>query len=520
MTNVLPSYLVGTWVRGEGAGVLVTDAVTGEDVCRVTSGGLDIAAAVAYGRQIGGPALRAMTFGERASAVKAAAVALSDHAEELYALSARAGSTRADSKVDIDGGFGTALVFASLGRKGLPETGFALAEDAPIALGREGRFLGQHILTPRRGVAVEINAFNFPVWGMIEKLAPAILAGVASIVKPATPTSYITQRAVEIILESGAFPEGALQFVAGSIPGLFDVLDGRDSVAFTGSARTAAALRSHTAFTARSARFTAEADSLNSSVLGPDAAPGSPEFDLYVDQLVAEMTTKAGQRCTCIRRAFVPALVIDAVTEAVSAKLAAVVVGAPGVDGVTMGALVSTEHREDVRAQIDRIASEGRLVFGDPSKVHVQGADAEVGAFLSPILFRADGNAAAPHEVEAFGPVTTLMAYDGTTTDAVALVERGEGSLVASVVSADSAFVRDTVLGIAHQNGRVLVLDRDSAPESTGHGTPMPQLIHGGPGRAGGGEEVGGLRAVHHHMQRTAVQGGPSVLATLTGHAC
>jgi oxepin-CoA hydrolase/3-oxo-5,6-dehydrosuberyl-CoA semialdehyde dehydrogenase len=350
---------------------------------------------------------------------------------------------------------------------------------------------------------------------MLEKLAPALLAGVPTIAKPASQTAYVAERAARILLEAGVLPEGALQLVSGPVPGVLDVLDGQDSVGFTGSAATAAKLRGHRAVTERSVRFTAEADSLNCSVLGPDAVPGTPEFDLYVDQLVVEMTTKAGQKCTAIRRAFVPTGQLDALAEAVVERLAAVVVGAPGADGVTMGALVSTAQRDDVRAQVDRLRADARLVFGDPAKVDARGADPEAGAFLSPLLLRADSAAVrAPHEVEAFGPVSTLLPY-GSADDLVESIARGRGSLVGSVVSHDPAFVREVVLGAAALHGRMLVLDRDDAGESTGHGIPMPQLVHGGPGRAGGGEEEGGLRAVHHHLQRTAVQAGPAMLEAL-----
>jgi oxepin-CoA hydrolase / 3-oxo-5,6-dehydrosuberyl-CoA semialdehyde dehydrogenase len=516
MTETLPSYLCGAWQVGDGEGRVVRDAVTAEPVTRVSGDGLDLAGAVEYAKTVGGPALRELTFPQRAAALKAAAIALSERKEELYALSARAGATRADAQVDVDGGFGTALVYAGIGRKELPDSRVIVEDEVPVRLGKQGTFLGQHILTSRRGVAVQINAFNFPVWGMLEKLAPALLAGVPSLVKSATPTAYVAEHAVRIIIESGALPAGCLQFVAGSVAGLLDHLGGQDSVGFTGSAATASVLRAHRAVTARSVRFTAEADSLNASVLGPEASPGTPEFDLYVAQLVTEMTTKAGQKCTAIRRALVPDGLLDAVGDAVAERLRSVVVGAPGAEGVTMGALVGTEQRDDVRAQIDRLAREARIVVGDPQKVDPVGADPTVGAFMSPILLRADSAADAPHRVEAFGPVSTLLPYDGSADDAVAQIARGEGSLAASVVSADATFVRHVVLGAAAHHGRILVLDRDNAAESTGHGIPMPQLLHGGPGRAGGGEEEGGVRAVHHHLQRTAVQAGAATLHSLS----
>ncbi|MEV4355297.1 phenylacetic acid degradation bifunctional protein PaaZ [Nonomuraea sp. NPDC049625] len=510
--STLESYLEGAWRAGGGEGVPVADAVTGEIVTRVSGEGLDLAAAVAYARGTGLAALGELTFPQRAAALKAAALALQERRQELYELSARAGATRRDAQVDVDGGIGTALVYASLARKGLPDHTL-IVEDDPIPLGRGGTFAGRHVLTTPRGLSLQINAFNFPVWGMLEKLAPALLAGLPAIVKPATPTAYIAAHAVRIIAD--ALPPGAIQLVAGSVPGLFDLLGGQDHIGFTGSAATAARLRSDPAVTRRSARFNAEADSLNCSVLGPDAVPGEPEFDLFADALVTEMTVKAGQKCTAIRRAFVPAQLIDAVAEAIAARLAKVVVGAPGAEGVTMGALVGQAQRRDVRAAVARLASAGTVVFGDAQTVEVVGADPERGAFLSPLLLRVDDTVhPEPHEIEAFGPVSTLMPYSGVA-ELNDLIARGEGSLAGSVVSYDADFVRKVVLGAAAHHGRLLVLDRDSAGESTGHGTPMPQLVHGGPGRAGGGEEEGGLRAVHAHLQRTALQGSPATLDSI-----
>ena len=514
MTDVLPSYVAGCWHTGQGDGETVRDAVTGEPVARVTSAGVDLAVAVSFARETGGSALRALSFAERAALVKDAAVALSQRKQELYDLSARAGANLDDARIDVDGGFGTAFVYASLGRKELP-AGRVIVEGDEVALGKDGTFAGQHVLTSRHGVAVQINAYNFPVWGMLEKLAPALLAGVPSLVKPATPTAYIAEHAVRILLEADILPDGALQLVCGSVPRLLDLLGGQDLVGFTGSAGTAAELRGTPAVTARSLRFTAEADSLNCSVLGPDAVPGTAEFDLYIDGLVTEMTSKAGQKCTAIRRAFVPRRQIEAVTQAARERLSDIVVGAPGADGVRMGPLVGLAQRDEVRSQVGRLRDHARLVFGDPEKVDVAGADPVQGAFLSPLLLRADdAYGAGPHQIEAFGPVSTLLPYE-STAELVGLVTLGEGSLVGSVVTHDPQFACDLVLGIAPWHGRVLVLNRDDYRESTGHGIPMPQLVHGGPGRAGGGEEEGGLRAVWHHMQRTAVQGGPAMLAAI-----
>jgi oxepin-CoA hydrolase/3-oxo-5,6-dehydrosuberyl-CoA semialdehyde dehydrogenase len=473
-------------------------------------------AALDHGRTAGGPALRELTFHERGALLKAVGLMLREHRDELYALSARTGATLFDSKFDVDGGIGVLLSYASKAKRELPNDR-VYVEGAPEPLGRAGQFLGQHILTPLRGVAVQINAFNFPVWGPLEKFAPAFVAGVPSLVKPASQTAYLTQRVVELIVESGLLPEGALQLVCGNAGDLLDHLEEHDLLGFTGSASTAQRLRAHPTVVARSVRFNAEADSLNCSILGPDAAPGSPEFDLYVKQLVSEMTVKAGQKCTAIRRALVPSDRVDAVIEAAGARLAKVTVGNPAEESVRMGALASLEQREEVRRSLKALQSVGRIVFGDPERVDVVGADAERGAFLSPILLRTDdARADEVHAVEAFGPVSTVIGYRDAV-DVVDLAARGRGSLVGSVVTGDTEFAREVVLGVAPWHGRLLVLDQDDAAESTGHGSPLPMLVHGGPGRAGGGEELGGIRGVLHHMQRTAVQGSPRVLGAVTG---
>ncbi|WP_070013184.1 phenylacetic acid degradation bifunctional protein PaaZ [Streptomyces abyssalis] len=516
MARTLQSWTRGEWWAGGGLGTEVSDAVTGEPVVSVSSDGLDTAATVAYAREVGGPELRRSGFAARAALVKQLALALKERRGELVELSARTGATAADASVDVDGGIGTALVFASKGAGRLPD-GNVLAEDEAEPLGKGGTFAGRHLLSPRRGAAVEINAFNFPVWGMLEKLAPALIAGVPSIVKPATQTAYVTVHAVRVLDESGLLPDGALQLVCGGLGDLLDHLGGQDLVSFTGSAATAAKLRGHEAVTARSVRFNAEADSLNGSVLGPDAVPGTPEFELFTDALVHEMTCKAGQRCTAIRRALVPEALLDQVSGAVDGRLAKTVVGAPGAEGVTMGALAGQAQRRDVLAAVERLKNAATVVAGGGPPAEVAGADAATGAFMAPTLLRCDDpDRAEPHAVEAFGPVSTLIGYRDPA-HAVELLARGEGSLVASVVSCDEDAVREVVLGAAAHHGRILVLDREDAAESTGHGTPMPQLVHGGPGRAGGGEEEGGLRAVTHHLQRTAVQASPRVLDALTG---
>ncbi|HTA02704.1 MAG TPA: phenylacetic acid degradation bifunctional protein PaaZ [Streptosporangiaceae bacterium] len=513
---LLRSYVSGHWVTPDGDGRPVLDAVTGEEVARVSAAGVDLAAALAYGRSAGGPALRELTFHQRAGLLKALGSHLREHRDELYALSARTGATLADSKFDIDGGIGVLLGYASKARRELPNDTVYL-DGAVEQLGKSGQFAAQHIMTSRRGVAVQINAFNFPIWGPLEKLAPAFLAGVPSLIKPASQTAYLTARLVELMTDSGLLPAGSVQLVCGSAGDLLDHLTEQDLVSFTGSAATARQLRAHPVVTGRSVRFNAEADSLNCSILGPDASPGSPEFDLYVSQLVTEMTVKAGQKCTAIRRAFVPAGTADAVADAVAERLAAVVVGSPAEPAVRMGALASLEQREEVRRSVKGLLGAARLVFGDPEHVEVVGADAERGAFISPLLLRCDDSGRAePHEIEAFGPVATIMGY-ASTGEVIDLAARGLGSLVGSVVTGDAEFAREVVLGTAPWHGRLLVLDRDDAAESTGHGSPLPQLVHGGPGRAGGGEELGGIRGVLHYLQRTAVQASPRVLTSVTG---
>jgi oxepin-CoA hydrolase / 3-oxo-5,6-dehydrosuberyl-CoA semialdehyde dehydrogenase len=513
--TVLRSYVGGRWSAPE-RGTPVFDAVTGETVTEVSSAGVDFGAALAYGRSTGGPALRELTFHQRATLAKAAGGLLREHRDELYELSYRTGATLADAKFDVDGGIGVLLSYASKAKRELPNER-VFVEGAPEQLGKGGQFLGQHLLTPRLGVAVQINAFNFPVWGPLEKLAPALIAGVPTLIKPATQTGYLTARVVELIIEAGLLPDGALQLVSGSAGDLLDHLGEQDQLSFTGSASTAHRLRSHPNVVARSVRFNAEADSLNMSILGPDAPPGSAAFDRYVQQLVTEMTVKAGQKCTAIRRALVPAGQLDAVTDAAREQLSAVVVGNPRDKSVRMGALASLEQREEVRRSLKALEDAGQIVFGDPEQVPVTGADATRGAFLSPVLIRArDPRRAEVHEVEAFGPVSTLIGYTGTA-DVIELAALGDGSLAGSVVTDDPDFAREVILGTAPWHGRLLVLDADAAPESTGHGSPLPMLVHGGPGHAGGGEELGGMRAVFHHLQRTAVQASPQMLSATTG---
>jgi oxepin-CoA hydrolase/3-oxo-5,6-dehydrosuberyl-CoA semialdehyde dehydrogenase len=513
----LQSYVGGEWRSGRDHGVIMRDATTGETVGEVSSAGIDFAAVLSYAREVGGPALRAMTFHERAAMLKALAKHLSELKEEFYALSFRTGATRNDSWVDIDGGIGTVFAFAGKAGRELPN-GRVYLDGAVEGLSKGGSFVGQHLYVSREGAAVHINAFNFPVWGMLEKLAPALLAGVPAVVKPATTTAYLTELVARRIIESAILPAGALQLVCGSLGDLFDHLNCQDTVSFTGSADTAAKLRVHPALIRHAVRFVAETDSLNSSILAADAAPGTPEFDLFVKEVVREMTVKAGQKCTAIRKALVPAAVLPDVVAALQASLQKIVVGDPRAPEVRMGPLVSLEQRADVLRRVAELQREAEIVSGHPERFELMGADRERGGFLPPLLLLCrDGHAArAIHEVEAFGPVATVLPYT-TADDAIALARRGGGSLVASVFSADDGLASKFVLGLAPYHGRILVVNRDCAKESTGHGSPLAPLVHGGPGRAGGGEELGGIRGVLHYMQRTAVQGSPQTQSAVGG---
>ncbi len=515
--RILESHVAGVWsappVGTEGRPI--RNAVTGEAISVVSSEGVDMGAVLAHARTVGGPALREMTFHERSLLLKAVGQLLlsPEVKEELYAVSRTTGATDADSWIDIDGGAGVLLTYSSKSRKELPNAKVAL-DGAPEVLSRDGSFLAAHIHSPRRGAFVHINAFNFPVWGMLEKFAPSFIAGVPSIVKPASQTAHLTEAAVRIILEAGILPEGSLQLICGGVGDLLDRLDAQDAVGFTGSATTARMLRAHPNVIDNAVRFTAEADSINSAVLAPSSGPGTPEFDLFVAEVVKEMSTKAGQKCTAIRRAFVPAVYADAASEALAEAITALRVGDPNDESVTMGALASHEQRDEVARSVETLRSAAEVVV-DSCEWH--GVDPEVGAFHAPTLLRAtDVDAPVIHDTEAFGPVATLVPYDGID-HAVELVGRGGGSLVASVYGADTVEVAEITTGIAADHGRVLVVDTTMAKASTGHGSPLPHLVHGGPGRAGGGEEMGGMRGVFHHMQRTAIQGSPDALTAITG---
>ena len=508
----LQSFVAGRWQSGAGAGVALRDATTGEVIANATADGLDTGLMLSHAREVGGANLRRLTFHERAALIKALARFLTDHKEEFYALSYATGATKADSWIDIDGGISTLFVYASKGARELPD-GHVYIDGGVEALSKSGSFVGQHLCVPLEGAAVHINAFNFPVWGMLEKLAPALLAGVPAIVKPATQTSYLTERVFRRIIESGLLPEGAVQLVCGALGDLFDHLTCQDVVAFTGSAVTALKLRQHPVVSANAVRFTAETDSLNSSILGPDAGAGSPELELFVREVVREMTVKAGQKCTAIRKAIVPAARLGEVLEALRGALSQVVVGDPRLEKVRMGPVASLGQRREVLEQLARLTREAELICGGPGQAQPLGADADRGAFLAPTLLhcRDAGGARAIHAVEAFGPVCTLVSYD-RVEDAIALARRGGGSLVGSIFSADDEVASQLVLGLAPYHGRILVVNRHNARESTGHGSPLPHLVHGGPGRAGGGEEMGGIRGVLHYLQRTAVQGTPDLI--------
>ncbi|MFT3999569.1 MAG: phenylacetic acid degradation bifunctional protein PaaZ [Rhizobium sp.] len=513
----LESYVGGLWVAGAREGVPLLDASTGGPVAFIDSSGIDFKQALAHGRDKGGSALRRMSFHARAAMLKALGQALLERKEEFYALSTATGATRADSWVDIEGGIGTLLSYASKGRRELPNSRVLLDGDVE-QLSKDQSFSAQHILTPLQGVAVHINAFNFPCWGMLEKVAPTLLAGVPAIVKPASQTAYLTELMVRRIIETGLLPEGALQLVCGSVGDLLDHVESQDVVTFTGSAATGRRLKTHKAIVENSVRFTMEADSLNAAVLGLDASPGTEEFDLFVKEVAREMTVKAGQKCTAIRRVIAPRAYSEALIAALNDRLGKTVVGNPADETVRMGPLASLDQREEVRARIRDLAADAEIVGGDPDNPSVMSGDVDAGAFLNPVLLYCDkpGSARAVHDVEAFGPVSTVMPYD-TAEEAIDLARRGKGSLVASVFTNDPRFAEDVVLGLASFHGRVMIGNRASAKSSTGHGSPLPGLVHGGPGRAGGGEELGGIRGVKHYMQRTAVQGTPRLLSAVTG---
>lgn len=511
----LASYAVGEWFTSSQNGVMVPDAVYGQPVAEVSSEGLDFAQMVRYAREVGGPNLRRYTFHERAAMLRAVASYLNERKEAFYQLSFKTGATRRDSWVDIDGGIGTFFSYSSLTRRELPNERF-LVEDDPLVLSKNGSFLGRHLLVPKEGVAVHINAFNFPVWGMLEKLAPGLIAGVPAIVKPATQTAYLTQAVVQEMVNSGLLPPGAVQLVCGGTGNLLDLLDEQDLVTFTGSAYTGRKLKTHPNLIANSVPFNMEADSLNCSILGQSVEPGHPEFDLFVREVATEMTVKAGQKCTAIRRVLVPRHLTEAVVQALRERLSKVTMGDPSREDVRMGPLVGANQRADVQSVVNQLRQEAQVVIGQEGG-ELLGGDWEKGGFMSPTLLYAHQplQVQGPHTLEAFGPVATLLPYDNLD-EAIALARRGRGSLAGSIVTHNTAEARELFFGCATHHGRLLILNRDNAKESTGHGSPLPQLIHGGPGRAGAGEEMGGVRGIKHFMQRSALQADPTTLAAIT----
>ena len=515
MTTCLQSYIGGRWL-GQQRGTTLRSAINGREVATAHAETIDFGEALHHARTVGLPNLLKLDFQQRASALRALAKVLNEHKELLYAVSAHTGATRADGWIDIEGGSGTLSAYAGFGANELP-SGNLVHEGPAMPLGKTNRFAGSHILVPRGGVAVHINAFNFPIWGLLEKFAPSFLAGMPCIAKPATATSYLTEAAVRLIVQSGILPEGALQLVIGGTGDLLDRLTGQDVVTFTGSADTAAKLRVHPNLVRNSVPFNAEADSLNCAILAPECGPDTPEFELFIKEVAREMTVKAGQKCTAIRRAIVPRGQLDAVAATLRARLAKVVVGDPAVDGVRMGALASHAQLADVAERVALLRQGAELVCGGEAVVPV-GEGTEHGAFFAPtlLLCQRPMDTDAVHNIEAFGPVSTLMPYDDLD-EAMALAARGKGSLVATLVTRDAQVAARLIPQMAAWHGRLHILDAEAAAESTGHGSPLPMLKHGGPGRAGGGEELGGLRAVKHYLQRAAVQGSPTMLAAVTG---
>jgi len=510
----LENYVLGKWITGDGDGKQLFDAVSGTKIAVASSKGLDFGEILEYGRRVGNPKLRKMTFQERGLMLKALALHLHSIKDKFYELSYATGATKADSWIDIEGGIGNLFAYSSL-RRQFPDEPFYVDGEA-VPLSKTGSFIGHHIMVPKEGVAVHINAFNFPIWGMLEKIAVNLLAGVPAVVKPATLTSFLTEQMVREIVASKILPEGSLQLICGSANGILDHVNSQDIVTFTGSATTGRMLKSSPRILQEAVPFNMEADSLNSSILGPDVEPDSPEFDLFIKEVQREMTVKSGQKCTAIRRIMVPKDRLEDVQIALANRLANTKLGDPRLEGVRMGSLAGMEQLTEVREKVNELLKSSDMVYGDLHKVTAEG-DVSKGAFISPILLRNDNpfKNLGTHEIEAFGPVSTLMPYD-TLEDAIELSKLGKGSLVCSIATYNDQHAREFVLGAASHHGRILVLNRDCARESTGHGSPMPMLVHGGPGRAGGGEEMGGKRGVMHYLQRTSIQGSPTTLSAIT----
>ncbi|MEJ7826994.1 MAG: phenylacetic acid degradation bifunctional protein PaaZ, partial [Segetibacter sp.] len=505
----------GNWVTGDGDGQVLFDAVNGDAIASATTRGLDFAGMLEYGRKVGGPALRKMTFHERGRMLRALALHLTEQKEKFYTISYKTGATRLDSWIDIEGGIGNLFANASLRRK-FPNETFCLDGESHN-LSKGGTFMGQHILVPKEGVAVHINAFNFPVWGMLEKIAVNLLAGVAAIVKPASLSCYLTEAVVKEIWTSGILPPGALQLICGSAGDLLEHVTSQDVITFTGSASTGLMLKSQKKILEECVPFNMESDSLNCIVLGEDVTPGMPEWEIFIKEVRKEMTVKAGQKCTAIRRIFVPENKLEDMHIALGKALSQTTIGNPQNEKVRMGALAGKSQVEEVKKHVEDLLRTSQLIFGDPENFDLIDADKSKGAFLSPLLLLNEDpfNAEEVHTIEAFGPVSTLMPYNNID-EAKELAKKGKGSLVCSIVTADNKIAKEFVLGAATHHGRILVLNNECAKESTGHGSPLPLLVHGGPGRAGGGEEMGGVRGVKHYMQRVAVQGSPSAITAIT----
>lgn len=513
--NALGNYILGKWVTGDGAGQALYNAVTGDAIATASTKGLDFASILRYAREKGNPALRKMSFHERGRMLRSLALYLREHLDELYRVSYQTGATKADSWVDIEGGIGNLFSYASLRRK-FPDTPFCLdGENHP--LGKAHTFMGHHLLVPKEGVAVHINAFNFPVWGMLEKIAVNLLAGVPAVVKPATVTSFLTEAVVKKIASSNLLPDGALQLICGSAGDLLDHVYAQDVVTFTGSASTGLMLKSGKRILEENVPFTMEADSLNCIVLGEDITPGMPEWDIFIKEVRKEMTTKCGQKCTAIRRIFVPENKLEDVQISLGKALAQTTIGNPLNEKVRMGSLAGESQRREVREQVQKLLASSQIIYGSLDSVEVIDADANKGAFISPLLLLNQDpfNSKAVHEVEAFGPVSTLMPYR-SAEEAIALSKMGKGSLVSTIVTANAGIAKEYVLGAGMYHGRMLILNEQCAKESTGHGSPLPLLVHGGPGRAGGGEEMGGMRGVKHYMQRVAIQGSPDMITAIS----
>ena len=511
----LENYVTGKWIRGDGDGQILYNAVTGEEIAVAATRGLDFKSIFEYARQVGNPALRKMTFHERGRMLKALAVYLNEKKEKFYEVSYKTGATKADSWIDIEGGFGNLFSNASLRRK-FPDLSYCIDGD-PVALSKGGSFIGHHILIPKEGVAIHINAFNFPVWGMLEKCAVNWLAGVPAVVKPATITSYLTEAVVREIIASNILPGGALQLICGSAGDMLDYVGSQDVITFTGSKSTGLKLRSHPKILSESVPFNMEADSLNAIVLGKDVVPSTPEWDIFIKEIRKEMTVKAGQKCTAIRRIFVPETKMEDVWKAIASSLQQTTIGNPLNEKVRMGSLAGQSQRSEVKNQLQKLLASSQIVYGSLDSVEVIDADAKKGAFFSPILLKNEKpfSSNEVHEVEVFGPVSTIMPYKDLT-EAIELSKKGKGSLCSTIVTADNNIATDYVVNAGTYHGRILVLNADCAKESTGHGSPLPMLVHGGPGRAGGGEEMGGIRGVKHYMQRVAIQGSPTSITAIT----